>query len=250
MNGQELVNYLDDYLDTRRMPDYSGAFNGLQVEGTRDIRKIAVAVDACIATIEQAVAWDADMMIVHHGLFWGAKAPITGNYFRRIAPLIRNGVALYSSHLPLDAHPEVGNNAVLIRKLGIEPQGTFLPFEGVDIACWGETELPRAEFVQRVRDVLKVEPLVMPFGAESVKRVGICTGGAGSEIAAAAVLGLDTFLTGEGAHHTFFEAEERGVNVLYAGHYATETVGVQAFAAHLAERFGLQTMFLDHPSGL
>jgi dinuclear metal center YbgI/SA1388 family protein len=250
MKLTELVAYLDDYLDMQHIPDYSGAFNGLQVEGTRDVQKIAVAVDACITTIEQAVEWDADMMIVHHGLFWGAKAPITGNLYRRIAPLIQNGIALYSTHLPLDAHPEVGNNAVLMRKLGIEPQGSWLPFEGVDIAFWGETEQSREQFVQRVREVLNVEPLVMPFGSATVQRVGICTGGAGSSIDRAAAFGLDTFLTGEGAHHTFFEAEERGLNVLYAGHYATETVGVQALAVHLAERFGLQTAFLDHPTGL
>ncbi len=250
MKLEELVGYLDEYLDTKGMPDYRDAFNGLQVQGTHDIKRIAVAVDACRATITEAIGWGADMMITHHGLFWGVKAPITGNYYRRIAPLIQSGVALYSAHLPLDAHLEVGNNAVLMRKLGIEIGGSFLPFEGVNLAFWGETEMPRGEFVQRVRDVLKVEPLVMPFGPETVRRVGICTGGAGSEIARAVAAGCDTFLTGEGNHHTFFDAEEQGVNVLYAGHYATETIGVQALAAHLADRFGLETTFIDHPTGL
>jgi len=250
MQLDELVSYLDDFLDTRAMPDYRDAFNGLQVQGKHDVKRIAVAVDACIATIEQAIGWGAELMLVHHGLFWGAKAPITGNYYRRIAPLIESGMALYSAHLPLDAHLEVGNNAVLMRKLGIEISGSFLPFEGVNIAYWGDTELPRVEFIQRVESVLNIKPLVMPFGTETVKRVGICTGGAGSDIARAAAVGCDTFLTGEGNHHTFFEAEERGINVLYAGHYATETVGVQALAAHLVDRFGFETTFLDHPTGL
>ena len=250
MKLEELIGYLDSYLDIKGVPDYRDAFNGLEVEGTREVQRIAVAVDACLATITEAIGWGADLMIVHHGLFWGAKAPITGNLYRRIAPLIQSGVALYSAHLPLDAHPEVGNNAVLMRKLGIEIGGSFLPFEGVDIAFWGDTELARSEFIGRVRDLLEVEPLVMPFGSETVRRVGVCTGGAGSDIARAAAAGCDTFLTGEGNHHTFFEAEERGINVLYAGHYATETMGVQALAAHLEQRFLLETTFLDHPTGL
>ena len=250
MELNELVSYLDDFLDTKAMPDYRDAFNGLQVQGKHDVKRIAVAVDACVATIEQAIGWGAELMIVHHGLFWGAKAPITGNYYRRIAPLIESGMALSSSHLPLDAHLEVGNNAVLMRKLDIEIGGSFLPFEGVNIAFWGDTEFSREAFVERVESVLNVKPLVMPFGSKTVRRVGICTGGAGSEIACAINAGCDTFLTGEGNHHTFFEAEEREINVLYAGHYATETVGVQALAAHLAERFGFETTFINHPTGL
>lgn len=246
----DLVAYLDEYLAIRELPDYRDAMNGLQVDGKAEIRRVAVAVDACIATIQQAIAADADFMIVHHGLFWGAKAPITGAYYRRLAPLIQHGLALYSCHIPLDAHPEVGNNHVLLRMLGLEPAGTFCEFEGIHIGVWAETELPREEFVTRVRQTLEIEPLVMATGPETVRRVGIVTGGAGSEIRQAAQKELDTFLTGEGAHHTYFEAEERGLNVLYAGHYATETVGVKALAQHLETRFGLETLFIDHPTGL
>jgi dinuclear metal center YbgI/SA1388 family protein len=250
MRRDELVAYLNAYLGVGEVPDYRDAFNGLQVEGKTEVRRVAVAVDACIATIEQAVAEGADFMIVHHGLFWGAKAPVTGAYYRRLAPLIKKDVNLYSCHLPLDAHPEVGNNAVLMRLIGLEPAGPFYEFEGVPIGFWAETDISRETFVERVRQALNIEPLVMATGPETVRRIGIVTGGAGSNIPAAAAKGLDTFLTGEGPHHSYFEAEERGLNVLYAGHYATETVGVKALAEHLANRFGLEWVFLDHPTGL
>ncbi|HZP81764.1 MAG TPA: Nif3-like dinuclear metal center hexameric protein [Chthonomonadaceae bacterium] len=250
MQSAELIAYLDDYLAVRDVPDWKDAFNGLQVEGRPEVRRVAVAVDACLATIAQAVAGNADLMIVHHGLFWGAKAPVTGAYYRRLALLIKNGLALYSCHTPLDAHPEVGNNYVLARKLGLTPAGRFGEFEGVPLGVYAETEMTRDAFVARVREALGVSPLVMATGPETVRRVGIITGGAGSWIDRAAAQGLDTFLTGEGAHHTYFEAEERGLNVLYAGHYTTETVGVRALADHLRDRFGLETFYIDHPTGL
>ena len=250
MKSTELIAYLDDYLAVRDTPDYKEAYNGLQVEGRDDIQHLAVCVDACFATIEMALAANADLMIVHHGLFWGAKAPVTGSYYRRLALLMKNDLPLYSCHLPLDVHPEVGNNAVLTRKLGLEPTGTFGSFEGLPLGVTAETNLPREAFTDRVRHALGIEPLVIATGPQIVRRVGVLTGGGGSLLGKAAASGLDTFLTGEGNHHSYFEAEELGLNVLYAGHYATETVGVQALAAHLAERFGLKTTFLDHPTGL
>lgn len=243
----ELVAYLDDYLALDDYTDYKDAYNGLQVEGRPHIGRVAVAVDACLATIERAVRENADLLLVHHGLFWGKKVPITGATYRRLALLIENGLAVYSCHLPLDGHPEVGNNAVLMRRLGLTATGQF---GEQNLAVYADTELTRNAFVQRVRDALGIEPFVMATGAETVRRVGILTGGGGSWITAAAAAGCDTFLTGEGAHHTYFDAEEQGLNVLYAGHYATETVGVQALAAHLEARFGLETLFLDHPTGL
>lgn len=245
-----LVAYLNDYLDTRNVPDYKDAFNGLQVEGKANVRRVAVAVDACQASIAQAVTGGADFMIVHHGLFWGAKAPITGMIYRRLAPLIKNDIALYSSHAPLDAHLEVGNNHVLARALGLDVSGLWGEMEGVPMGVYADVSMTRAEFVSRVRDTLHVEPLVIATGPEQIRRVGIVTGGAGSWIERAYMRGVDTFLTGEGQHHTYFDAEERGMNVLYAGHYATETVGVRALARHLEERFGLETFYIDHPTGL
>lgn len=250
MQLTELVAYLDDYLAIREVPDWKAAYNGLQVEGRAEVRRIAVAVDACQATIEAAVAGGADLMIVHHGLFWGATAPLTGPYYRRVSALIRNDLALYSCHTPLDAHPEVGNNHVLARKLGLTVGGMFGEYEGVPLGVWANTEMPRAEFVERVRVVLGVDPLVIATGPDTVRKAGILTGGGGSWIDRAAQIGCDTYLTGEGQHYTYFDAEERGLNVLYAGHYATETVGIRALAEHLMSHFSLETFFIDHPTGL
>lgn len=250
MNLTELTNYLDDYLSVREVPDYKGAFNGLQVAGSADIGSIAVAVDACQATIDMAVHAGVELMIVHHGLFWERAAPVTEQYYRRLSALIRHDIALYSCHLPLDAHPEVGNNHVLTRKLGLTPSGTFGKFEGIPIGVTAHTDLSSDELVSRVRAALGVEPLVIAAGPSQVRTVGVLTGGGGSMIAEAAAAGVEFYVTGEGAHHTYFDAEERGINVVYAGHYATETVGVRALGEHLRSRFRLGVQFLDHPTGL
>jgi len=247
---RELVNYLDDYLGLRSIPDYKGAFNGLQVDGPPTIQRVAVAVDACQATIDEAVIDNIDLMIVHHGLFWAPSAPITGRIHKKLAALIKNDIALYSCHLPLDAHPEVGNNHVLARQLGLVPSGSFGEFEGVPIGVTAEAEMTRDEFVRRVQETLKVNPLVIAAGPPALRRIGILTGGGGSLIGSAVAASLDIYLTGEGAHHTYFDAEEAGINVVYAGHYATETVGVKALGEHLKQRFGLEVTFVDHPTGL
>ncbi len=207
-------------------------------------------MDLCEATVRLATAERADLLLVHHGLFWGGPKPLTGPAHRRVAGLFAANIALYSAHLPLDLHPEVGNNVVLARQLGVTVCGEFGEEYGVPIGVWGELDAPRAALEQALRTVLGVEARVMPFGPERVRRVGVVTGGAGSMITQAAAAGLDTYVTGEGAHHTFFDAEELGLNVFYAGHYATETVGVKALAAHLAAQFGLPWTFLHHPTGL
>src|SRR5947209_4694776 len=155
MQLTELVKYLDDYLAIQHVPDWKDAFNGLQVEGRAEIRKVATAVDACAFTIEAAVADGADLMIVHHGLFWGAKAPLTGAYYKRISTLIKNDLALYSCHTPLDAHPEVGNNHVLARKMGLKPGGLFAEFEGVPMGVWAATNISRDDLVKKNSDLLK-----------------------------------------------------------------------------------------------
>jgi len=167
-----------------------------------------------------------------------------------VAGLMQNNVALYSAHLPLDMHPEVGNNAVLARQLGVTLRGGFGMEYGVSIGVWGELDTSRAALQQQLAVALGAMPRVMAFGPERVRRVGIVTGGAGSMIGQARAAGLDTYITGEGAHHTFFDAEELGVNVFYGGHYATETVGIKALGEHLCAKFGLPWTFLDHPTGL
>ncbi len=250
MRLEELREYLDGYLRVAQVPDWSGALNGLQVDSPRDIGRVAVAVDAAGATVEAAVAWGADLLLVHHGLFWDGNQTVTGRRYRRLKAILNADLAVYSAHLPLDVHPEVGNNAVLARELGIEPRGSFAEYKGMPLGVWGELETTRGELVERLARVLGGPVHVVAGGPERIRRVGVITGGAGDEVGAAARAGLDAFVTGEGKHHNFFDAEEGGINLLLGGHYATEVWGVRALARHLEERFGLEWTFIDHPTGL
>ena len=250
MRLDELTTYLDGYLRVREVPDYPGAINGLQVESSGDVHRIAVAVDAAQATIEGAIAAGADLLIVHHGLFWDGNQPVTGRRYRRLRALLRADVALYGAHLPLDAHPEVGNNAVLARELGVQVEGTLGEYKGNPVGVWGTLDLSREALAARLDQTLGCRIKVVPGGGERVRRVGIVTGGAGDEIRAARALGLDAFVTGEGAHHNYFDAEEGGINLYLGGHYATEVWGVRALGRHLEEKFGLPWSFIDHPTGL
>jgi dinuclear metal center YbgI/SA1388 family protein len=248
----DLVGYLDDYLALREIPDYPNAFNGLQVEGKEEVRRVLTAVDVSVASVEEAAAWGADMLLVHHGLFWNGLQPIVGRFRRRLQPLLREGISLYAVHLPLDVHPEVGNNTLLARALGLEPSGRFGDYQGTPVGVVCEASLPLAELVNRLQAELHTQVKVMPFGADIVQRMGILTGAAGQTriLTEAHQQGIDTLLTGEGAHHTYLDAEELGINLLYAGHYATETLGVRALGEHLHRMFGLEHRFFDHPTGL
>jgi dinuclear metal center YbgI/SA1388 family protein len=247
---QELVSYLDTYLHTADVRDAPTALNGLQVENSGRVRRVAAAVDASARTIREAVRLGCDLLLVHHGLFWDGHMPVAGRRYRRLQPLIQHDIAVYAAHLPLDVHPDVGNNAVLARALGMEPEGAFGEHQGVEVGVWGVLELKREVLAARLDDVLNGRVLMLPFGPEVVRRVGIITGGGGSMIAQAVAAGLDAYITGEGAHHTYFDAEEAGINVYYGGHYATETWGVRALAEHVAARYGLEWEFIDHPTGL
>lgn len=246
----DLAAYLDDYLQTATVVDAPEALNGLQVENSGTVRRVAAAVDACEATIAMAAAEKADLLLVHHGLFWGGVTPLAGPTFRRVAGLIRSDVAVYSSHLPLDRHPEVGNAPVLARQLGMTIRGDFGVYRGQTVGVWGDLNTSRDEFTERVARLTGQSPRVLAFGPERVHRIGIVTGAGGGEIRQAAAASLDTYLTGEGPHWSYFDAEELRLNVLYAGHYATETMGVKALAEHLQAKYGLPWVFLDHPTGL
>src|SRR5437016_2193328 len=245
-----LVSYLDRYLRISEVADAPNALNGLQVANGGTITRAAAAVDLCDATVQMAAQQGADLLLVHHGLFWRGLEPLTGRAYRRVAGLITHNIALYSAHLPLDVHPEVGNNAVLAHQLGVARRGEFGEEYGMRIGVWGDVDVPRADLAQRLSDVVGGRPRLMAFGPERARRVGIVTGGAGSMIRQAAALGLDTYITAEGAHHTFFDAEELGLNVSSAGHYATETFGVKALAERLCTAFDLPWTFLDHPTDL
>jgi dinuclear metal center YbgI/SA1388 family protein len=248
---RELVEFLDEYLDVPRIPDYAGAWNGLQVDCRSPIESVCVATDACQATIDAAADRGAQLLIVHHGLFWGEPLPITGRTYRRLKGLLDADIALYSAHLPLDIHPEVGNNVLLARALGLVTEGTFGRWSDLEgIGVWAATDLSLRELATRVEQVCGQVPRLIQGGPEHVRRVGIATGAAGSLIEQAHREGLDTFVTGEGNHHTYHEATEIGLNVIYAGHYATETAGVQALGEVLADRYGLDCQFLDHPTGM
>jgi dinuclear metal center YbgI/SA1388 family protein len=250
MRLDELVRYCDDYLNVRTVRDAPDALNGLQVANSGSVTRLAASVDVCQATIQMAVAARADVLIVHHGLFWGGPVPLVGPQFDRVAGLLRHDLALYSAHLPLDAHPEVGNAALLARQLGVAVQGGFGTWHEQVCGVWGEIETSREGVAERLARILGVTPKTMPFGPDPVRRVGIATGAGGSFIRQAAETGLDTYITGEGGHHTYFDAEELHLNVFYGGHYATETFGVKALAEHLSARFNLPWTFLDHPTGL
>jgi dinuclear metal center YbgI/SA1388 family protein len=250
MQLSQLVGYLDEYLRVREVPDSSEALNGLQVGGRGAVTRVAAAVDLCEATVRLAAEQGADFLIVHHGLFWGGLRPLTGPQLRRVAGLLSHDIALYGAHLPLDLHQDVGNNPLLARALGVTIKGEFGESRGVAIGVWGELAVSRSELEQRLARSLGTPPKVLPFGPETTQRVGIVSGAAGGMIGQAAAAGLDTFITGEGMHHCYFEAEELGLNVFLGGHYATETMGVKALAEHLQARFGLPWVFLDHPTGL
>jgi dinuclear metal center YbgI/SA1388 family protein len=250
----DMVAYADEFLRIREVADERNAVNGLQVENKGSVSSLVAAVDASQATIDGVPP--GALLLVHHGLLWDGNVPFTGRRYRRIAALLENDVALYAAHIPLDLHPEVGNNVVLADRLGIEVEGWFGDYKGSPIGVWGFAP-PRLTArdallseVNRALATFAPGARLIPGGPDRVARVGIITGGAGTMIDDARRAGLDTYITGEGAHHTYFDADEWGLNEVYAGHYATETLGVQALASHLGERFDLEWEFHDHPTGL
>jgi dinuclear metal center YbgI/SA1388 family protein len=246
----EIVSYCDRILRTREIHDYDRAANGLQVENRGEISRIAAAVDASLATVKLAAAAQADFLLVHHGLFWGAAHPWTGQRFKLLQSLLGHNLAVYSSHLPLDAHPRLGNNVGLCAALQLKRLRPFFFDHSQFLGFKATTRLTRAELARRLERVTGAPAHVIPGGLNICRRVGVVTGGAGSDLSKAAAEGVDTFITGEGPHWTYALAEELGLNVLYGGHYATETFGVKALAQHLSTRFKLPWIFIDHPTGL
>lgn len=246
----EIDAYLQDYLAVGQIPDFPAAQNGIQLENAGEVRKIAAAVDSHLPVIQAAVASKADLLIVHHGWFWQGVQPVRGPLYRKLKLALDNNLAIISLHHPLDAHPTLGNNALLARALGWEEGEPFFPFQGVPIGLKFAVDLERGELRERLEAALEGPVHLAAAGPGRVRLAGICTGGAGSEIAAAAREGVDTFITGEGPHWSHTLAEELGVNLFLGGHYATETFGVNALAAHLAEAFDLDWEFIDHPTGL
>ena len=246
----DIVRYCDTLLRTAEVNDWDRAHNGLQVENNGRVTRIAAAVDASLATVKLAIAVKADLLLVHHGLFWSDTVPWTGRRRELQRLLIENNLAIYSSHLPLDLHPKLGNNAQLAVALGFKQMKPFFFEKGAHIGLQTVTKIDRVELAKRFAQATGVVPKLLPGGAGECRRIGIVTGGAGAELKKAAAEGVDTFITGEGPHWTYALAEELGLNVLYGGHYATETFGVKALAAHLAQKHSLRWGFLDYPTGL
>ena len=251
----DIAAYLDELLDVAAVPDYSGALNGLQLDARAPVHRIAAAVDYSRRSIDGAIAAGANLLVLHHGMFWAGAQRLVGHAYERLRTLVEHDVAVYASHLPLDAHPTFGNNALLARELGLEPTGRFLRYQTFDVGVSGECDVATADIASRADAFARAHGGTavvtdVPPGRRT-RRWGICTGaGASSDsLREAASLGIDTLVVGEGPHHTAVDAPEYGIVVVYAGHYATETLGVRALAAHASERFGIPWSFVEAPTG-
>lgn len=250
MHLNEVVKYLDELLGVRAAGDYPNALNGLQVENSGSLSKIGAAVDACEAVITEAAQAGVDFLVVHHGLFWGGLSPLTGAAYRKTRAALEADMAVYSVHLPLDAHPQFGNNALLAEALGLQDGEPFFVEFGQPIGWKFDAELNREVLRDLIEKAVGGSVHLAPGGPVVARKIGIVSGGAGGGIAAAAAAGVDTFITGEGPHWSFTAAEELGINLFYAGHYATETFGVKALAAELSKKFAFPWQFIDHPTRL
>lgn len=249
MDRTELVTYLDNYLRIAEIADYGP--QGLQVETTNtEVKRIALAVDVSPMVIETAVSYQADMLLVHHGVLWRQVERIAGPLGERVRQMMAHGLNLYAAHLPLDAHPEVGNNAVLARMFGVTDVDWWYSPTNVPIAVVGDVPAqPRLDaLVHQVNSQLNTTAHVLAYGPAQVQRLAILSGFGADKVAEAKALDADTFLTGETSHANYWAASDYGLNVIFAGHYATETVGVQALGAQLTEKFGVETRFFDFPT--
>jgi len=246
----ELTSFLDEELKVSSIKDYPGAMNGLQLANEGKVGRIIAAVDASLSVVEAAAKGGPGLLLVHHGMFWQGPQPVTGAFYRKLKAAMETGLAIYSSHLPLDVHADWGNNVLLANALGLTGLGPFMESKGLAMGLRGEWKGSRDELKNRLEKAVGGPVHVCPGGKDEIFTVGVVTGGAGSEVAAAAATGVDAFITGEGPHWSFSLAEELGLNVFYGGHYATETFGVKKLAEVLADRFGLPWEFIDRPTGL
>jgi len=246
----EIVNFTNDFLRVRGIGDWDNALNGLQIENSGGITKIGASVDASTRVLEVAAKQNVDLVIVHHGLFWPGLQPVTGVLRRQLELAFENNIALYSAHLPLDLHPQVGNNAQLAAALGLTSHQPFFEEKGQLIGVKAHVSVPRDDLNRKLQKALGDPVKAFMFGPKKTGTIGIMTGGAGSEIYRVAREGIDTFITGEAPHWAAVAAEELGMNLLLGGHYATEVFGVKALAAHLSKRFKIPWAFIDYPTGL
>lgn len=246
----DVVAALDEYLDIETWEDSS--LNGLQIEGDDEVERVALAVDAAQATIDAAADGGCQMLIVHHGLFWGRAVALTGPMGRRVRRAFAAGVSVYAAHLPLDAHPKVGNNALLAQRLGGTVDGAFGRYEGADIGVLAALGDPVdiGGLAGRLAAAGCEDPLIWSFGDGPVERIAVVTGRGGFALQEAVDAGADCFITGEPIQELYHAARDNGIHCLFGGHYATETFGVRAVGDWLAEKFGVGTEWIDHPTGV
>jgi dinuclear metal center YbgI/SA1388 family protein len=259
MSGVPLASiaaHLDALLRVRDTPDYPAAVNGVQVEHRGPVKRIAVAVDTSARIIRAAADAGANMLLVHHGLFWGGLQPITGAYYTRMRLLLDHDIALYSAHLPLDAHETFGNSRLLALEIGLEPAAGFARHETIDCGVRGPSDIATDELLARLNTFAKSHGGSAIASAMSpgrrTRHWAICTGaGVNADTIREAVdHGVDTLISGEGPHWSAVDAEEKGLVIIYAGHYATETLGVRALGEHLSATFGVPWTFIAAPTGL
>ncbi|MSU48749.1 MAG: Nif3-like dinuclear metal center hexameric protein [Opitutus sp.] len=239
----DLVAYCDQRTRRTAFKDAPGAFNGLQVANNGRVTKIGAAVDAGAVPFQKAAAAGVDFLIVHHGMFWDMPRPLTGGVYERVAALIRGNCALYSNHLPLDGHPEIGNNALLAKQLGLKRTRPFLVRDGEAIGCISDTRVDRAAF-RRKLEKLYPRVIAIECGSRTPRAVAFCSGAGNSAVPELAAAGADTLITGELREEWFNRAQEEKLNLYCCGHYATEVHAVQALAAELAKKFKLPWEFI------
>lgn len=249
----QIVKYLDELLQIDNIHDFPEAYNGLQIENkSKTVSLIGGSVDCNPTTIRMAIEVKVDLLIVHHGIFWRKRIPWTGSTFEILKMTIENNLAIYSVHLPLDLHPIFGNNSQLCKALGLNIAGPALYDQSKNcyFGLYSNTPIPRQSLVNRITKSFGIVPKIIPAGAEKCEKIVVASGSSGALVEKVAREGYDTFITGEGPHWTFSEADEFKLNVIYVGHYISETLGIRALCEHLSEKFKLAWTFIDHPSGL
>ena len=248
---KDVVNFCDSRTFHKKIKDYDGAYNGLQLENNGIVSKVAAAVDAGQLPFESAASAGADFIITHHGLFWNQPIPLTGTNYKKVKYALDNNIAVYGSHLPLDCHTQIGNNALLAESIGLKKICTFLPYEGTDIGIIAEGPSGgREEIASRLKLQFPKTYQSIEYGSSSPKRVAILTGSGQSALTNLLSNKVDTLITGELRQHHFNMAQELQLNLYPCGHYATEVFGVQALAKEVANEFSIEWTFIEQPCRL
>ncbi len=241
----EVVKFCDKLLKINSFKDYDGAVNGLQFQNNDKVTKVGAAVDVDLQTVQNAIDNQCNLLVVHHGLMWNATHPFVGKRYELVKLLIEHNIAVYSSHLPLDANQEIGNNIILCKKLGLKKPEPFLNLKGQSIGFKSRCFIKREDLRQTLAKIVGHNPILIPFGPNICKRIGVVSGGAGEDLNIAVQEGVDTYITGEGPYWTQYFAEISNTNVFYCGHYQTETFGVKALAETISNKFKLPWEFID-----